>query len=447
MKTKGWCAATIVLGLFVTAALTSAVSEVKASGKAPSTDAERTFRAARGYTVRIRTRITTPFIQDSQGSYEGAGFLVDARRHWIVTNAHVVGHSPSAVEVAFVDQPFQSARKLYVDSFTDVAILQVEDLPNGVKAPEIGFGDEVRVGETIGVFGHPLGMYFTGTRGIISNKTDQDGPDLMQIDATVDHGNSGGPVIDLSSGRVVGIATAGVMADKSDRLNFATPMKDVCRILSLMRAGTSPSPPRLEFALLRNEEGSYTMNVARTFEPARWPLEADDRIVAVAGQPVRTLTDLVCALRGSGSRVPLTIERGGVGTRLEVMPLARDLVTEQRGLLVDGALIAPLAFDDQVSLRDPWRLVVQSVEPGSTAESLGLQGMDSIHTVNGRSFTDLDSLSAYLHDRSSENPIHLVLRRVNTCPTGLFEYVVRDLPGDEVKPIGPEGSDVVAKHE
>jgi S1-C subfamily serine protease len=63
--------------------------------------AETAFRDAREYTVRIRTQIVTPFIEDEEGAFVGAGFLVDAKRGWIATNAHVVGRGPAEIQVAF----------------------------------------------------------------------------------------------------------------------------------------------------------------------------------------------------------------------------------------------------------------------------------------------------------------------------------------------------------
>lgn len=189
-----------------------AIGTVAASAAVASTeDAERLFREARQYTVRVRTQITTPFVEDQPGSFEGAGFLVDAKRGWILTNAHVVGRCPSEVQVAFADEPFQDAKKVYVDSFTDVAVLEIRNVGKGRKVAVLDCLEDSRVGEPVGVFGHPLGMYFTGTRGIVSGKTDQFGPDLLQIDATVDHGNSGGPTLALRDGRVIGIATAGAV--------------------------------------------------------------------------------------------------------------------------------------------------------------------------------------------------------------------------------------------
>jgi len=442
MKTMVRWGAMVAVAVITTHSAAIAATKTKADSEV---GAESAFRAARAYTVRIQTRITTPFAEDEQGSFEGAGFLVDAQRRWIVTNAHVVGRSPSDVEIAFANEPFQPARKIYVDSFADVAVLEVDSLPQGRTAPVLDCSEEARIGEAVGVFGHPLGMYFTGTRGIVSNRTDQDGPDLIQIDATVNHGNSGGPVIALDSGHVVGIATSGVFADKSDRLNFATPVKDVCRILALLREGHSPSPPRMEFALLRNDEGSYTMNVARSYDSKRWPLEPNDRILAVLDHSVSTLTDFISALRGRSERVTLTIERHGHSMHVDVTPALQPLTTARRGVVLDGALIAPVSYDDDSNLREPWQLMVQSVEPGSAAEMMGLRSLDVLHSLDGRRFADLDSLYQYLSGRGEGHEARIVCHRSSPSQLFLFDYIVRDLPGRDVRRVGPEPVNVAAK--
>ncbi len=401
-------------------------------------DAERVFREARGYTVRIRTLISTPFISDTKGSFEGAGFLVDAGRGWIITNAHVVGRSPSEVEVAFADEPFQPAEKVYVDGFADVAVLAVRGVAKGRKAAVLNCGAAVSIGEPVGAFGHPLGMYFTATRGIVSGKTDQCGPDLLQIDATVDHGNSGGPTIALRDGRVVGITTAGADGDKSDRVNFATPMRDVGRILDLLRRGITPSPPYVQVALLRDETGSHTLEVAKSFDGERWPLEPGDVIRGIDGEAseFQTLSDLVSAMRGRAGAVPLVIERGTQTLTVEVVPVLEPLVTARRGTSLDGALIASIPVEDSSNLRDMPGLFVHSVEPSSAAEMLSLQRLDFLYTVDGRRFSDLDALSAYLGGRPQGQPLRVVFRRWSEYENRWFDYLVREMPGEEIHSVG-----------
>ncbi len=415
----------------------TASAEASAAGGTPET----IFRDARAYTVRIRTTIETPFLEDQAGSFSGAGFLVDAGRGWIVTNAHVVGQSPSTVEVAFADGVYKPARKIYVDSFTDMAVVEVELAGATHPAAPLDCAHVPQVGEAVGVFGHPLGIPFTGTRGIVSGATDQATADLVQIDATVDHGNSGGPVIALGSGRIIGIATAGAGGDKSDRVNFATPMKDVCRILELLRQGVHPDPAVMSFSLLKNEDDRHTLEVGRTFDDRRWPFAVGDRIVAVGEEGVRvsTLTDLVRSLRGREGEVPIRIQRGGKDVTIQVRPERRPSVIERRGVRVDGALFAPNAFEDGTTLSEPARILVHSLEPASQAELLGVQRLDVVESIDGRRFEEFDALAAYLRQRPAGAPIRIVLRRMSDRLNRWFDYHSRVLPGAELKFIGPEG--------
>ena len=425
------------LALLFSAALAPFGPGARAAGRDA---AEAIFRGARAYTVRIRTEIVTPFAEDSRGAFMGAGFVVDASRGWVLTNAHVVGQSPSTVLVAFADEPFVPTRKIYVDSFTDVAVVAIEVKGRALRAAPLDCSETPNVGESVGAFGHPLGLLFTGSRGIVSGRTDQIGPDLLQIDATVDHGNSGGPVIRLRDGRVVGIATAGAGGQRSDRVNFATPMKDVCRILDLLKAGVAPDPPKMPFSLLVNEDGSHTLQVGCTFDSTRWPFEPGDRIVSLPGREgsLKTLSDLVTALRGRPGPVPLLVERQGKRVQIEITPERRAPVLERRAAIIDGALIAPAAFEDAPALREAAEFMIQSVEPGSAAEGLGLGQQDILDTFDGHRFESLQLLMAYLRQHPRGTPIRLVLRRWSGAIHGIFDYHVRELPGEDVRFVGVE---------
>jgi S1-C subfamily serine protease len=402
--------------------------------------AQTIFRNARDYTVRIRTQIVTPFIEDERGSFEGAGFLVDAARGWVVTNAHVVGQSPSTVQVAFADEDMRPARKLYVDSFTDVAILQVAMEGHRHRAAAVQCDRLPSIGEAVGVFGHPQGYSFTGTRGIISGKTDREIVDLLQTDATVDHGNSGGPMIALTDGRVVGIASAGYELRKEDKVNFATPMKDVCRILELLRNGVPAEPPVLEFGLVIDDKGSHTLEVGTTSDAERWPFLPGDKILSVGrpAEPVRTPHELVTVLRGRSGVVPIRVRRGGSEVEIQARPRLRPSVIARRAVVLDGALIAPLMVEDSTALREPAQLVVHSVESGSAAESMQLESLDVIESVDGRHYGDLDSLIQHLETRAKGAPLRVVARRFSPSRSRWFDYHVAQLPGDEIEKIGAD---------
>ncbi len=169
---------------------------------------EDVFKNALGYTVQIRSTLPVPFDGDRKGSGLGAGFLVDAGRGWIMTNAHVVGRSPSRIETAFHGQEFSEAHKIYVDPFLDLAIIRVSDgvETKGIAEPQLECSTMPPVGHAVGAFGHPWRLQFTGTRGIISGVTAKYRTELLQTDAPINPGNSGGPLLN-ARGEVIGINT------------------------------------------------------------------------------------------------------------------------------------------------------------------------------------------------------------------------------------------------
>ena len=81
---------------------------------------EDAFRSAADWTVQVRTSVQRPFIQDEQGSWDGAGMLVDASRGWVLTNAHVAGYSYGKVTIAFRDGKAIAAAAATSDDYQDM---------------------------------------------------------------------------------------------------------------------------------------------------------------------------------------------------------------------------------------------------------------------------------------------------------------------------------------
>jgi serine protease Do len=138
----------------------------------------------------------------------GSGFVIDTDGH-VVTNNHVI-QDADEVTVILHDETRLQAKVIGRDAKTDLAILKVD--PHGKLAPvKFGDSDAVRVGDWILAIGNPFGFGGTVTAGIISarGRDIQAGPydDFLQTDASINRGNSGGPMFDLS-GEVIGINTA-----------------------------------------------------------------------------------------------------------------------------------------------------------------------------------------------------------------------------------------------
>ncbi len=374
-------------------------------------ETEEVFRDAVAYTVKIRARITNDFIEDGAGSYEGAGFIVDAERGWIMTNAHVVGHSPAVVSIAFKGKPFIAVRKVYVDPYRDMAVLEIKKLktPETLVAAPLDCDVMPSVGHPVGAFGHPYDLDFTGTRGIISGMTTD--TSMLQMDAAINPGNSGGPLISLKTGRVVGINTAFLGMDNDQETdsagppqntNFAEPMVFACRILNLLRTGHDPSPPKLPVVYYVSPVDRDALIVARTYLKANYlNLKPSDEILGVEGLPNRIINEaqLVHALRGNMNDIGLKVKRGGEETIVRGRLEPESLVTERVGVLVSGLLLGPgHMYRDNALIGVEKFLAIHSVKPGSAAEELSFKVFDLIVAIDGKQYSDLWKLFEYLKD-------------------------------------------------
>ena len=384
-------------------------------GVAPRVPAnEDVFKTALKYTVQIRATLPVPFDGDRKGSGLGAGFVVDAERGWIMTNAHVVGRSPSRVEVAFHGGDFVEAAKVYVDPFLDVAIVRFVDrgAAAGVEAPKLECGSIPPVGHPVGAFGHPWRLQFTGTRGIISGVTARYRTELLQTDAPINQGNSGGPLISLENARVVGINTAGIRG--AQNTNFAVAMKYACRILELLQQGRDPSPPDLKLVYFRDVDDRKELKVARSYAgEGMLQLMPGDviRQIAGVGGRIENETQLLHALRGRLEDARIVVARAGKELAVEGAKPPMERVLETRGVYASGVLFGPVTVRDapEIGARG---LMVHFVESGSVGESREIEKADLLETVDGVSIPDLETLSAVLQDAAqSRRRVTLTLKR------------------------------------
>ncbi len=406
---------------------------------------EDAFEDAKNWTVQIRTSVSRPFAQDDMGAFQGAGLVVDARRGWVLTNAHVASSSYSTITVTFHGGEPMPARRLYVDPHLDLAVIAydpaaVEPAP---KEPRLDCDASPPVGHPVGAFGHPWGFRFTGTRGITSAVTSRLGPQMLQTDAPINSGNSGGPLISLETGRVVGVNAASMAKDQTEGLSFAVPMPYACTIVDLLKQGRDPSPPAslVDFAIDENEEP--TLIVARSRLPAgTLDLRAGDELLALRS-PDRALandSDLMDALRGELDEVSLTVRREGAEVTLRGAWPAASRVVERQGLWISGALFAEAEPLFRGQIVGAPALMVHHVESGSSAEVQDLQGYDVVLTANGRPVDSLTTLQALAREAAaSQSDLSLMLLRIaSNSRDELFVYQQRTLPVDELEIVGPQ---------
>ncbi|MFQ5505382.1 MAG: S1C family serine protease [Planctomycetota bacterium] len=165
------------------------------------------------------------------GKTLGAGVAITADR-LVATNAHVVGR-PEGLHVETVEGQRIPARVLVKDVNEDLELLRVDGDLEWSPAP-IQAGTPPSVGAEVYVIGHPLGLGWTVTRGIVSSHRHPQGHPMIQTDAAISPGNSGGPLID-SEGHVIGIVTSKLSGGGVENVAFARPTAALLSFLERSR--------------------------------------------------------------------------------------------------------------------------------------------------------------------------------------------------------------------
>ena len=360
---------------------------------------EKIFEDANSYTVKIKTQVEIPFNEDYAGVFSGAGFLVDQERGWIMTNSHVVSNSPSKVEVAFKDQDYRLAKKIYLDSYLDLAILQVspEHFPANHKQATLECNEKPKTGHPVGAYGHPWEFSYTGTKGIVSGVTSESSTEYLQTDAPINSGNSGGPLISLRTGRVLGINTSKYDADEDQNTNFAELMIYACRVLKLLQEGRDPAPPKLPLVYLNEPLNDFELVIAESYlRPDLIEFKPGDKIIQVIGKgAVKNEAQLVHALRGNINEFSLEITRKGE-TKIVSGKLERSInYLNRKGVYVSGMLIAPFLLKDKPTINLP-NLQVHYVKPGSSANGEIIEQGEFLASINDVKINNLEQLHEYL---------------------------------------------------
>jgi S1-C subfamily serine protease len=166
----------------------------------------------------------------------GSGFLVSADGE-IVTNHHVIKEAHAAVVRLSNGAFFTVSGVLADDPDKDLAVIKV----NGKNLPFLSLGeiDKIHVGDHVVAIGSPLGFEGTVSDGVVSAVRDVDNKKWIQTTAPASHGNSGGPLLDMSN-HVVGVITAGVNPGSGQNLNFAVPSSEVTALLITAHRQTAP---------------------------------------------------------------------------------------------------------------------------------------------------------------------------------------------------------------
>jgi serine protease Do len=407
----------------------------------------------------------------------GSGFVWDQNGH-IVTNNHVVSGADK-IEVTFSDGTTVPATLVGADPDSDLAVLKVDVSADKLHPVQMADSKSIQVGQLAIAIGNPFGLEGSMTTGIVSavgrsllaDETSAQSytiPDIIQTDAPINPGNSGGILIN-AQGQVLGVTSAIESPVRANSgVGFAIPSAIVNNVVpALIKdgkyvhswlgiSGTSLTPDLAKaMDLDLSQRGALVEEVLPNSPAEKAGLHASnnqatidgqvvnvggDVITAIDNQPVLQMDDLIAYLAGNtkvDQKVNLTILRDGKQQNVDVTLAARPSAEEQAnakpqsatqgirlgilGTTVDSSIAQAMNLPDGTQ-----GVLIEQVQPGSLADTAGLQagsktvtingqdilvGGDIITAVNGQSIASTDELRASLEQHPSDHSLTLTILR------------------------------------
>lgn len=285
------------------------------------------YKHARNATVNVTSTVyrQTWFMEVIPSQGLGSGFIISDDGK-ILTNNHVISGSREIV-VTLADQTQYPAQVLGRDPANDLALIKIQPKKK-LSILRLGDSDPIQVGQKVLAIGNPFGLDGTLTTGIVSavgrtireeNGRSLEG--LMQTDAAINSGNSGGPLLD-SGGNVIGINTAIYGPNGGNvGIGFAMPVNRAKSMLDTLQSGRKPSRPRLGVSVvyvagdlanalgLPREGGLLIQDVARGSAAEQARLRGPREVVVVGNSEVGVGGDLILAIDGRSVDRPDAISR------------------------------------------------------------------------------------------------------------------------------------------
>lgn len=266
----------------------------------------------------------------------GSGFIL-SQDGYVVSNYHVVDGAQKLTVITYDEQEYE-AQLIGFDATNDIALLKIE--AQGLSCVSVGSSDALVVGDQVAAVGNPLGeLTSTLTVGYISAKdrivtTDGSTINMLQTDAAINSGNSGGPLFNMK-GEVVGITTAKYSGTSSsgatiEGIGFAIPIDDVYNMLEDLRNYGYITGAYLGVKVRDVDQygrgyglpaGAYVEEVTEGFAAQKAGMLQGDIIVELGGYKVTCMSDLSRALRKfrAGQTTTVTVYRNGAEVYLDVV--------------------------------------------------------------------------------------------------------------------------------
>ncbi|MYC25872.1 MAG: PDZ domain-containing protein [Gammaproteobacteria bacterium] len=372
----------------------------------------------------------------------GSGVIIDADKGYIVTNEHVI-RDATELRVSLNDGTTFNATIVGEDRYSDVALLAIE--AENLKALTLADSDKTRVGDFVVAIGNPFRLQHSVTSGIVSalgrkNLDIEEVEDFIQTDASINQGNSGGPLINFY-GEVIGINTAIIGgASGSVGIGFAIPSNLVKESIEQLIEFGSVSRGYLGVEMEDFDAATYarmyglddfdgvrinSVDIGSAAEESG--IQDYDVIVSFDGEPIKATYELANRIRRAklGASVPIELFREG--KKLTVYTEIRPLYSEQKFSFSGATLFGDSTWIPRVPTDDVpfWRNGssryyhgavhnVTRVEPDSEAEKLGIKVYDQI--IKSEVYSDIEGNQIIAVDvlRDEQERLRLTLRKDNS---------------------------------
>ncbi len=362
----------------------------------------------------------------------GSGFIIN-KDGYILTNNHVVENATD-ITVKLGDGREFKAKLVGRDPKTDIALIKIE----ASNLPVIPFGnsDKLEVGEPVMAIGNPFGLNQTVTTGIVSAKGRfiGEGPydNFIQTDASINRGNSGGPLI-TTNGEAVGINTAIFSpTGGSIGIGFAIPIDMAKEVLPQLKERGSVTRGWLGVAIqqitpelaktfgLKQPNGALVSDVVDGSPADNAGVKQGDVIVEFDGKKVKSSTELphIVASTQVGREVAMKVIRDGAEVTLQVK--VGELKEEQLAATTPFSPKSKLGIDVQqlnpalarkFGIKDDKGVVITGVDPDSPAEASGLQPGDLILEINRTKVATVNQVRKVLEKTRPDEPTVLLVKR------------------------------------
>ncbi len=363
----------------------------------------------------------------------GSGIIID-KSGYILTNNHVIAGA-SEIKVVLAKNEEYEAKVIGRDPKTDLAIIKIEakkDLPVVI----LGDSDNLRVGQWAIAIGNPFGLDRTVTVGVISATGRSElgittYENFIQTDASINRGNSGGPLLNIH-GEVIGVSTA--IVGGASGIGFAIPVNMARDILGdLIDKGKvvrgwlgviiqQITPELKESFGLVSEEGALVSDVLKDSPAEKAGIKRGDVIVAFDGKKVGDVRELqrTAAKAEVNKTIQLDIirDKKNLSLKVKIGEMPRELAPEEEKSLEEAESWLGIKVQDitpdlarQLNLKDTQGVIITQVEFDSVAELAGLRVRDVILEINGQKIKNISEYEKTVKALDKDKNVTLLIKR------------------------------------